>query len=1133
MRILDTEIWLSASDLANHLGCQHLTWLNERAARREIVPPVWNDPLLEVLQERGFEHEAQYLDSLRGHGLSVFDVSADPTNNGFEATVAAMRAGHDVIVQPTLQNGRWFGRADVLRRVDRTSGLGSYSYEVVDTKLARETRGGTILQLCLYSEIVADVQGLAPELMHVVTPGNDFAPESFRLDDFLAYYRLVKAALERSVGSNGGQDTYPEPVPQCDVCRWWSACDQRRRADDHLSLVAGVSRGQRRELVEWGVDTLAELAAIPLPLQQQPRRGARASYERVREQARVQFEARVTGEPVFELLSRAEDRGLALLPEPSDGDMFFDIEGDPFALDGGLEYLLGWATLENDGVGYHKLWSVRRSEEREAFERFVATVLARRREWPAMHVYHFAPYEPSALKRLMGRFGSHQDEVDELLRTGVFIDLHKVAKQAVRASVERYSIKDLEQFYGFKRDEDLREASKALRAVERSLELGEPEAITGALRDSVEVYNRDDCVSTLRLREWLESLRTGLVAAGEDIPRPAVPNVAPADEEPPEVRVVMARLLDGVPDDAAERTPAQQARWLLAHMLEWHRREEKAPWWEYFRLVDLSDDELLEERSALAGLEFVARVGGTDRCPVHQYRFPQQDSDVRDDDPLRGGDGDHVGTVESIDVVGRTVEIKKNGAMADAHPSSVFVHRVIPAEEQAAALLRLGRWVADNGVDAAGAFRAARDLLLRRVPRREASLGSTPLVRHGESTLDAAKRVALELDRGVLAIQGPPGAGKTFTGARMICELVRAGKKVGITALSHKVIRNLLDEAVDAAEQQRLLIRCTQKVKDKPAKWDGDPIREVGTNKAVVDQLASGEAQVGAGTSWLWAREEMFEAVDVLFVDEAGQMSLANVLAVSQAAKSVVLLGDPQQLEQPLQGSHPDGTEASALHHLLGDRKTIATDAGLFLPETWRLAPSICSFTSELFYEGRLRSREDLAGQLLEGPETLAGAGLLFAPVVHDGNSSSSREEVARVAEIWEHLTSGVVAWQDRKGRRRPIRAKDVLVVAPYNAQVGAIGERLPDARVGTVDKFQGQEAPVVIYSMATSTPDEAPRGMEFLYSLNRLNVATSRARCMCILVANPRLFEPECRTPRQMQLANAFCRYLELARTI
>ena len=599
MQIRDTEIWLSASDLANHLGCQHLTWLNERAAQREISPPVWNDPLLEVLQQRGFEHEAQYLDALRGRGLSVFDANADPTNTGFTATVEAMQAGHDVIVQPIFESGRWFGRADVLRRVRRASRLGSFSYEVADTKLARETRGGTILQLCLYSDMVASVQGFPPELMHVVSPGTDFKPESFRLNDFVTYYRLVKAALERTVGSNG-EDTYPEPVPQCDLCRWWSACDQQRRADDHLSLVAGISRGQRRELVEWGVDTLAELAGLQLPLQQQPRRGARASYERVREQARVQLEARETGEPVFELLSRAEGRGLALLPEPSDGDIFFDIEGDPFALDDGLEYLLGWATNENDCVAYHKLWSVRRSEERVAFERFVDTVLDRRRQYPTMHVYHFAPYEPSALKRLMGRFGSRQDEVAELLRTGTFVDLHKVAKQAVRASVERYSIKDLEQFYGYNRDEDLREASKALRAVERSLELGQPEAITESLRDSVEVYNRDDCVSTLWLREWLESLRARLLAAGEDIPRPTVPNVAPDEEEPSEVRVVMVRLLDGVPDDAAERTPGQQARWLLAHMLEWHRREEKAPWWEFFRLVDLSDDELLNERSAVA-----------------------------------------------------------------------------------------------------------------------------------------------------------------------------------------------------------------------------------------------------------------------------------------------------------------------------------------------------------------------------------------------------------------------------------------------------------------------------------------------------------------------------------------------------
>ena len=262
-------------------------------------------------------------------------------------------------------------------------------------------------------------------------------------------------------------------------------------------------------------------------------------------------------------------------------------------------------------------------------------------------------------------------------------------------------------------------------------------------------------------------------------------------------------------------------------------------------------------------------------------------------------------------------------------------------------------------------------------------------------------------------------------------------------------------------------------------------------------------------------------------------MSLANVLAVAQAARNVVLLGDPQQLDQPLRGSHPDGTEVSALQHLLGDRRTIARDQGLFLAETWRMHPSICAFTSEVFYEGRLQSRGDLARQGVTGATPFAGAGLWFVPVEHHGNQNSSTEELEQVVALYRALVSGSLAWTDRGGRSARLTEQDILIVAPYNPHVGAISERLPASRVGTVDKFQGQEAPVVIYSMATSSPEDAPHGMEFLFSLNRFNVATSRARCACILVANPQLFEPECRTPRQIQLANAFCRYLELASPI
>jgi uncharacterized protein len=396
--------------------------------------------------------------------------------------------------------------------------------------------------------------------------------------------------------------------------------------------------------------------------------------------------------------------------------------------------------------------------------------------------------------------------------------------------------------------------------------------------------------------------------------------------------------------------------------------------------------------------------------------------------------------------------------------------------------------------------------------------------------VDAAKRTGTLLDNSILPIQGPPGAGKTFTGARMICELVRQGKRVGITATSHKVIRNLLDEVIAAAKEANLKdLRCVQKVNEEPD--IAPPDIKLTTDPAEATAALRDGAHIVAGTAWLWAGEECFEAVDVLFIDEAGQMSLANVLAASQAAKNLVLLGDPQQLEQPLKGSHPEGADISALERLLAGAKTIPADKGLFLEKTWRLHPKLCAFTSEVFYEERLHSREGLEHQKIEGHPWLGQSGLWFVPVHHEGNQNASAEEVECIADLIGSLMQPSVKWIDDQGQSRPLTWDDVLVVSPYNAQVSDLWKRLPEARVGTVDKFQGQQAPVVIYSMATSSPEDAPRGMEFLYSLNRLNVATSRAQAMVIVVGNPRLLEPECRSPRQMQLANALCRYAEMAR--
>jgi len=314
---------------------------------------------------------------------------------------------------------------------------------------------------------------------------------------------------------------------------------------------------------------------------------------------------------------------------------------------------------------------------------------------------------------------------------------------------------------------------------------------------------------------------------------------------------------------------------------------------------------------------------------------------------------------------------------------------------------------------------------------------------------------------------------------------------------------------------------------------DSRPVLEIGTNDDALQNLQAGTVNVLGGTPWLWCTEEFSDSVHVLFVDEAGQMSLANVLACAPAGKNLVLLGDPQQLEQPQTGSHPEGSDISALAHLLDGRRTINEEQGLFLAETWRLHPAICRFTSELFYEGRLVSLDGLERQNIQAHAPFSGAGLWFVPVTHEGNQSYSTEEVDRIAAITEILTQTGSTWTDRSGHQRPLTLDDILIVAPYNNQVDRLTDRLPDAKVGTVDKFQGQEAAVVIYSMTTSTPEDAPRGMEFLYNLNRFNVATSRARCACIVVGSPRLFSPECRTPRQMELANVLCRYAEMSDTL
>ena len=1198
MQTIDGKPVYSATDLVGFLECEHLTNLELGALDGHVLRPHRVDAELDRIRKRGEQHEARYLETLVAEGRRVRELKlpqdewtggkGERYRTAAETTREAILRGEDVIYQACFFDGTWLGFADFLLRVDPAPGqvapLG-WLYEVADTKLARHAKASALLQMCGYTEALTAIQGVEPLRMHVVLGGSKRETATFRVADHMAYYRAVKHRFESAVA--GGHPwppaTYPEPVDHCDVCRWAAECSAKRRTDDHLSLVAGIASRTRQELVsERGVSTRRQLASLPMPVGSLSHT-KRDALTRVREQARIQVEGEDTGEPRHELLDPPRlrvrtddgqlidgplepDKGLLALPPPSLGDLFLDLEGDPFALDDGVDYLFG--ILEpgvidpaTGGPIFHAFWSrdetgaVTHAAERRAFEQAIDLIMDRWARDPNLHVYHYAPYEPTALKRLMGRYATRELEVDRLLRGRVLVDLYRVVRQGLRASVESYSIKRLEPHYGFEREADLRAAGDSIAMFEEWLELGgEAGDLEGTL-ELIRRYNRDDVLSTWRLRDWLEHerprLEAGMHARGwleGKLPRPGPGD--PKEDETlsewlQEVQGVVDRLTAGLETDvdpATLRGP-DHARWLLAQLLTWHRRENKAEWWRYFhQLYDLTDEERVDEAEPLGMLELLRPEDESGL--VFRYGFPEQEHDIKVDGEMPIDPRTEAGVnVVSIDEDRHEIVLKHVKARAGIHPRSLVPRGIIGQKEQERSLLRVARWVGANGIDADDpSFRAARDLLVRAHPRVGQD-SSEPLRRRGEPAVDAAKRLVMELSDSTLPIQGPPGSGKTYTGARMIVDLVAEGKRVGVTANGHKVIGNLLDAVLDAMRKDLRFLGREFQVGQKPSSDEpttcSDAV-EYKDNASAEAAIKSGEVPVLGGTAWMWAREEFVGSVDVLFIDEAGQFSLANAIAVSPAAKSMVLLGDPQQLDQPTKGTHPPGAERSALAHILQvDGQVIPTmppERGLFLERTWRMHPAIASFTSELFYDEKLLPEPGNERQALTGAGILDGIGIRFAPVLRESrDATESPDEAAAVASMVDELLRSDATWTDRSGTTRRLTGTDILVVAPYNDHRVLVESALqaaghPHVRVGTVDKFQGQEAPISIYTMASSTADDAPRGMEFLYSLNRLNVATSRARCLTVVVASPDLVRVQCKTPREMQLANALCRLVEVA---
>ncbi|GAB3473097.1 TM0106 family RecB-like putative nuclease [Nocardiopsis coralliicola] len=1185
---------VSPTDLVDAMECDHRSRLAAALASGEpgAPEPERVDPLI---AQEGLAHERAELERLRAlFGDGVVEIGdPGPGDAGLraaaEATSAALAAGAPVVYQGVfyhrLTDRVWFhGRADFLvsAAVDPATGerrpdAAADVHVPVDTKLARRPGPAAVLQLAAYARALPAAGRPEPPEMQLLS--GDGSRHLHRPQEFTAVVEAVQGRLSGRL--DRGATALPDPVwgeprPACDGCGFAAACAGGREAARHLTLVAGIRGDQVRRLADAGLDTIDALAAAGSD--ERPESLPRHAYERLRAQAALQVRqdaTRTGADPRGRVLAEvyAPD-GLALLPEPSPGDVFFDMEGYPFHGGRGLEYLFGAVAADLDEAGgaagrgadssderFHAFWAHDRAGEKAAFAAFVDFAVARIAADPGAHVYHYASYEADRLKLLAAEFGTREAEVERLLREGRLVDLYTAVKKSLRVSQRSYSIKYLEPLYL----DDARGGAVTTAASSIDAYAGYLRAAAGGERaraaqvlDEIADYNRDDCVSTLRLRDWLEGLRTehGVRA------RPAPPGAAEAEDADAAERAarraeieerlaaMTGPLLDGVGADPAARDADEAARALLAALAGYYRREENPSWWDFFRRLSAPMEEVEADSECLVPVRIRAEEWEEPsgrrrkaRRTLEAIADPRRPHPFATGDRVRllypggpfGGASDAVdATVDHADQRGlRLVETGDPQDTWSRVPAAVLPGPPVRSSPKDEALWNLAERVAAALPELPAD--AAVDLLARRPPRL-AGGGALPDPAgfpgpDGPDTVAAAAAAVERLDHSYLAVQGPPGAGKTYLAAQTIVRLVGQGRTVGVCSTSHKAVENVLRAALSAGRRQGVEVPCAKRpagARDPDAEWE-----QPASNSALASwrSRTPGGHLVG-GTAWTFANPLMAgDPVDVLVIDEAGQFALADTLAVSGAARNLVLLGDPQQLPQVVQGTHGEGADSSALEHLAGGADVIDGRLGYFLDVTRRMHPELCAPVSDLAYGGRLRAHASTAERVLEGVEP----GLYGYRVRHSGRSTHSPEEVDAVVAAAAALV-GRKLTEPGASVPRELAPDDVVVVAPYNLQVRALRRGLSEAglgevRVGTVDRFQGQEAPAVICAMTASSAADLPRGLEFVLSRNRLNVALSRAQVAAVLVYSPGLLEAAPRSIGELASLSGFAGLCSRAR--
>lgn len=1112
-----TERLLTPSKITAWLGCAHFLSLSNRveAGELNVVPSALNS-LAEILVDKGNVHEAACLEDYESLGKTIYQVPGRNRGESFGEWVARvgnpMELGYDVIYQMPFVHEGIRGIADFLVRCDEAPEEFNV-YEPVDAKLTR-TKGkpGHVLQLCFYAEAMEALVGRAPRQMHLWLGSG--TTQALVVEEFLPYWRRLRHQLRELLADTPTDAvTRPKPCESCEYCEFQGHCERQWREEDSLAFVANSRDDERDALEGAGIRTVVALSH---------RKESVADLRdeklvRLSRQAALQVASRESPDlpPRFEYVEPSEDpvygHGFELLPAPDEGDVFFDFEGDPFwTPQNELMFLAGLYYRDASGEWlFDARWAHTLSDQQEMMSGLVNFFAQRRVRYPAMHVYHYNHTERSTIERLT-RDVDDENLFASLVDSGLFVDLFTITKNALRVGTESYGLKSLEPLVGFARRGGIEQGAGAVVEYEQWMANGDEQLLR-----NIAAYNHDDVASTLALRDWLVAHRP------VDMPwRDAVIAQEAYELDTDELVERLHEVGEGTPD------------YLLGDLLNYWRRERSADVTPKYVALNGDYTLLYDNLDYLTNLTFVAMQDptGREKVPKMLLSWPEQAIDrglAAKDDVLYAGVGVQYGKgqIASIDFERREVAIRW-GSVQEHYggtPAVLTKHRNFHPGAKLGALKDLARQVVDPAVHG-DPSRLALSLLAAQRPRFTPGHGPEGGIFRDD--LKSIYRWVEHLDESVVAIQGPPGTGKTYSGSHIIRHLVGRGLRVGVLAMSHGAINNLMSATMRVFEEEGELARL------RALRWENDPteiVDGVVYSKKKSD-LLSGEFNLIGATAWMWANEAMREApVDVLVVDEAGQLSLADALAAANGTRNMILLGDPLQLAQVAKAEHPGGSGASVLEHVLGEHVTVPANEGVFLSETWRMHPDICEFISRQIYEGRLTANKSCAQQSTE-----FGTGLRWLRAQHESCSTQSTEEVDIV--VGHIMTMLGTPWTNNKGVSAPLAPRDFMVVAPYNDQVNLIARAcqarsdLRGVQVGTVDKFQGREAPVVFFTMTTSSARDMPRGPEFLFSRNRLNVAVSRARCLAYLVCTEELLNSRAKDIEDMRLIATMSAFVEYA---